>query len=199
LQPLDTERVREWRHRRMLSQQEVADRAGTSLFTIQRIERGEGNVRPKTGRAVAAALGVPIEELLPKAQAPLWSDEPPDERRAHWDAAVRSARQLRERGQARAEELLALWEESKDREEDPAERRPYLDEMGELLQQAYDARPTLFQAMSYERWPEQWPEVQAADSFYGELWQLVEMAGLRIRTGDAQEERPKAVEESAAA
>jgi transcriptional regulator with XRE-family HTH domain len=80
LQPLDTQSVKEWRHRRMLSQQEVADRAGTSLFTIQRIERGEGNVRPKTGRAVAAALGVPIEELLPKAQAPLWSDEAPERR-----------------------------------------------------------------------------------------------------------------------
>jgi transcriptional regulator with XRE-family HTH domain len=74
LQPLDAERVREWRHRRMLSQQELADRAGTSLFTIQRIERGEGNVRPKTGRGVAAALGVPIEELLPKAQAPLFRE-----------------------------------------------------------------------------------------------------------------------------
>jgi transcriptional regulator with XRE-family HTH domain len=80
LQPLDSNSVKEWRHRRMLSQQEVADRAGTSLFTIQRIERGEGNVRPKTGRAVAEVLGVPIEELLPKVQAPLWSDEPHEER-----------------------------------------------------------------------------------------------------------------------
>jgi transcriptional regulator with XRE-family HTH domain len=76
----------------MLSQQEVADRAGTSLFTIQRIERGEGNVRPRTGRGVAAALGVPIEELLPKAQAPL-PDFDVQERRAPvldgpfaWDA-----------------------------------------------------------------------------------------------------------------
>jgi transcriptional regulator with XRE-family HTH domain len=76
LQPLDPHSVREWRHRRMLSQQEVADRAGTSLFTIQRIERGEGNVRPKTGRAVAAALGVPVEELIPKAQAPLFPEPP---------------------------------------------------------------------------------------------------------------------------
>jgi transcriptional regulator with XRE-family HTH domain len=76
LQPLDKERVKEWRGRRMLSQQEVADRAGTSLFTIQRIERGEGNVRPKTGRGVAAALGVPIEELLPKVQAPLFRELP---------------------------------------------------------------------------------------------------------------------------
>src|SRR4029450_9668776 len=77
---------KEWRHRRMLSQQEVADRAGTSLFTIQRIERGEGNVRPKTGRGVAGALGIPIEELLPKVQAPLFQElleqETPEERRA---------------------------------------------------------------------------------------------------------------------
>jgi transcriptional regulator with XRE-family HTH domain len=79
LQPLDAERVKEWRHRRMLSQQEVADRAGTSLFTIQRIERGEGNVRPKTGRGVAAALGIPIEELLPKVQAPLFREPPEQE------------------------------------------------------------------------------------------------------------------------
>ena len=92
MQPLDSERVKEWRHRRMLSQQEVADRAGTSLFTIQRIERGEGNVRPKTGRGVAAALGVPIEELLPKAQAPLFRElheqEPAEERREHQRAAA---------------------------------------------------------------------------------------------------------------
>jgi transcriptional regulator with XRE-family HTH domain len=84
LQPLDAERVKEWRHRRMLSQQEVADRAGTSLFTIQRIERGEGNVRPKTGRGVAAALGIPIEELLPKAQAPLFRGLPEQEPAEEW-------------------------------------------------------------------------------------------------------------------
>ena len=84
MQPLDAERVKEWRHRRMLSQQEVADRAGTSLFTIQRIERGEGNVRPKTGRGVAAALGIPIEELLPKAQAPLFRGLPEQEPAEEW-------------------------------------------------------------------------------------------------------------------
>jgi transcriptional regulator with XRE-family HTH domain len=55
----------------MLSQQELADRAGVSLFTVQRIERGEGSVRPKTGRAIAGALGVRVEDLLGKAQAPL--------------------------------------------------------------------------------------------------------------------------------
>jgi transcriptional regulator with XRE-family HTH domain len=96
LQPIDAERVKEWRHRRMLSQQEVADRAGTSLFTIQRIERGEGNVRPKTGRGVAAALGVPIEELLPKAQAPPSPTQPPlngfeEERPSRFSEAIIAA------------------------------------------------------------------------------------------------------------
>ncbi len=110
MRPLDAESVKEWRHRRMLSQQEVADRAGTSLFTIQRIERGEGNVRPKTGRGVAAALGIPIEELLPKAQAPLlW--EPPErellnERRA--GATGRSAEERVEISNALAESIERL-------------------------------------------------------------------------------------------
>jgi transcriptional regulator with XRE-family HTH domain len=85
----------------MLSQQEVADRAGTSLFTIQRIERGEGNVRPKTGRGVAAALGVDAEELLGKAQAPLFRElpeqEPPEERRSPLSAWAESARRMASR------------------------------------------------------------------------------------------------------
>jgi transcriptional regulator with XRE-family HTH domain len=69
LRPL--EGVKDLRERRMLSQQELAERAGVSLFTIQRIERGEGSVRPKTGRAIASALGVGVEDLLPKkVQAP---------------------------------------------------------------------------------------------------------------------------------
>jgi transcriptional regulator with XRE-family HTH domain len=67
LRPL--EGVKELRERRMLSQQELADRAGVSLFTVQRIERGEGSVRPKTGRAIAGALGVGVEDLLGKAPA----------------------------------------------------------------------------------------------------------------------------------
>ncbi len=101
MRPIDAQRVKEWRHRRMLSQQEVADRAGTSLFTIQRIERGEGNVRPKTGRGVAAALGIPIEELLPKAQAPLFREapeqEPPEERRSPLSAWAEYTQRMADR------------------------------------------------------------------------------------------------------
>jgi transcriptional regulator with XRE-family HTH domain len=75
LPALDAESVREWRNRRMLSRQDLADLAGTSPFTIRRIERGEGSVRPQTGRAVARALGVDVEAILPKAQAPLPFEE----------------------------------------------------------------------------------------------------------------------------
>ncbi len=85
------EGVRDIRERRMLTQQELADRAGVSLFTVQRIERGDGSVRPKTGRAVAEALGVGVEDLLDKAQAPLPEFE--DERREDlYDVVMAAAR-----------------------------------------------------------------------------------------------------------
>ena|SRR5215210_1627000 len=56
----------------MLSQEELAERAGISRFTVQRVERGDGGVRPKTGRALAEALDVEVEELFdtPKASSP---------------------------------------------------------------------------------------------------------------------------------
>jgi transcriptional regulator with XRE-family HTH domain len=188
--------------------EKTAEEAGVSKNSVLRAEHGE-DIRPGTARKIAAALGVRVADLIGesetlKVEAPSSPEQPPlngfdDERRADWDVTVHEARQLREHGQARAEELLALWSESKDREEDPAERRSYLDEMGELLQQTYDAISRLFQAMNYERWPEQWPELGKAEDFYRDVWRLFEGAGLKIRTGNAQEERPKAVEESEAA
>lgn len=65
-------RVRELRELRMLSQQELAEAAGTSEFTVQRVERG-GGVRPSTGRRLAEALSVEPGELLedPKGEATL--------------------------------------------------------------------------------------------------------------------------------
>jgi transcriptional regulator with XRE-family HTH domain len=217
LQPLETERVKEWRHRRMLSQQEVADHAGTSLFTIQRIERGEGNVRPKTGRSLAAALGVPIEELLPKAQASLFRElaeqEPSEERRTDWSTAVEHAQRLRQTARLRMHKALDAWRASKERGEATAARRGYLDGMGVILQQAYDAETALVNALSGPRIVDQWPELQEADRFYVELWRLVQDAGLSIHTGDGEataeqealaevaqpETRPYSVEEPEAA
>ncbi|MDP9438686.1 MAG: helix-turn-helix domain-containing protein [Actinomycetota bacterium] len=87
------EGVRDLRERRMLTQQELADRAGVSLFTVQRIERGEGSVRPKTGRAIAGALSVGVEDLLGKVQAPLPDFKIEGERReAVYDVVMAAAR-----------------------------------------------------------------------------------------------------------
>jgi transcriptional regulator with XRE-family HTH domain len=204
LQPLDAKRVREWRNRRMLSQQEVADRAGTSLFTIQRIERGEGNVRPKTGRGVAAALGVPIEELLPKVQAPtslqlplngfVVSDGFEDERRADWEAAADQARRLREVGRARMDELLAAWRASRKRGEPRAARREYMDDMGTLLEEVYAAEVAVGEAYLQAAITEGGSEAKVprylreesrtTSDFYVELLGLVQSAGLSVRRGD---------------
>lgn len=96
------EGVRDLRERRMLTQQELADRADVSLFTVQRIERREGAVRPKTGRAIAAALGVGVEALSGKAQAPLPDFE--DERREYTaDELLEDfRRQIKQDAEARA-------------------------------------------------------------------------------------------------
>ena len=100
------EGVRDLRERRMLSQQELADRAGVSLFTVQRIERGEGGVRPKTGRAIAAALDVGVEDLLGKAQAPL-PDFEVERREATYDIALDAARLQAEYDRVAANRTLA--------------------------------------------------------------------------------------------
>ncbi len=72
MRKLSPERVRELRESNWLSQQDLADASGVSLFTVQRIERGDGAVRPGTGRAIAKALGVTPDELTdaPKAEPP---------------------------------------------------------------------------------------------------------------------------------
>jgi transcriptional regulator with XRE-family HTH domain len=160
LQPLDKDRVKEWRNRRMLSQQEVADRAGTSLFTIQRIERGEGNVRPKTGRGVAAALGVPIEELLPKAQAPLFRELPDpvaeEGRRAGWQSVARVRSEL-------LVGLAELWGEQLDKGQYDWETLKAIESAGFRL-----ALNHTLEEKEMKRWltPEQLAQLERAEKRY---------------------------------
>lgn len=104
------DRVREIRERRMLSQEELAERAGVSVFTVQRIERGEGGVRPKTGRSIARALDVEVEDLLPKSQTPLFDDPTEVRRESKGEAlAMLTGRleNLAERGEQLRVEILA--------------------------------------------------------------------------------------------
>lgn len=55
--------IREFRVRRGYSQSELADRAGLSTRTIQRIESGEVRPYPDTLTRLAGALEVPLDEI----------------------------------------------------------------------------------------------------------------------------------------
>jgi transcriptional regulator with XRE-family HTH domain len=210
---------------------ELAKRAGVSRDTISNAERGLHSLQASTLHKVARALGKAPSELLaeeeklsPKVEnsslEPTFDDVLEDERRAVWEAAVVKGQQLRDAGRARMWKGLSKWRASKQRGEPYATRRKYLDEMGDLLQEVYDADGALGQAYieaaltqggssasgpSFLR-----KESRAMSHFYGELFGLVNSAGLSIRTGDDaaaakraakadSETRPSGVEEDSAA
>jgi transcriptional regulator with XRE-family HTH domain len=60
-------RIREIRKERAMSQGELAEKAGISLITISRIERGERDPHVRTLAQIARGLGVPAYELLRSA------------------------------------------------------------------------------------------------------------------------------------
>lgn len=66
---LNPSRLREARLRRMLTQQELADRAGTTEATVNRLENGLQRPRISTVRKLADVLGVEPEALID------WGDE----------------------------------------------------------------------------------------------------------------------------
>lgn len=181
---LALEGVRELRESRMLSQEELAEKAGVSAFTIQRVERGVGGVRPKTGRAIAAALGVEVSALLPKATRPLPFGD--------WPVAVGNARHVREYASYSIDRSLAAWRESTERGDTRAARE-HLDGIGRLLQAAHDAERGLWSAGADEvagapETDEYIAELQEASRFYQELRRRVQAAGLRVVRGDQVED-----------
>ncbi len=56
--------LRYLRQRRMLTQQELADQAGTTESTVNRLENGLQQPRISTVRKLAIVLGVDAEELI---------------------------------------------------------------------------------------------------------------------------------------
>jgi len=120
----------------MLSQQELADRAGVSLFTVQRIERGEGSVRPKTGRAIAEALGVGVEDLLGKAQAPLPDFEV--ERRPSFRSWINFVGRLADRWDGEIKEREEEWEAATPTIRENVKRVPNLQWANEIRETAVD-------------------------------------------------------------
>ena len=58
--------VKRQRERALLTQQELADRAGIGLNTLNRIERDHAEPHFRTIRKLAKALGVEPASLIPK-------------------------------------------------------------------------------------------------------------------------------------
>jgi transcriptional regulator with XRE-family HTH domain len=70
-------RVRARRRARGLSQEALADRAGCSIARVGRIERGEADTGITAVYALARALDVGIDELLPEMEGGATAPEPP--------------------------------------------------------------------------------------------------------------------------
>lgn len=67
---VNTATLRRLRREQALSQQELADLAGTTQETISRLERGHNAARGHTIRKLAEALGVKPKELIKEAEKP---------------------------------------------------------------------------------------------------------------------------------
>ena len=58
------EKLKELRRRRVLTMEELAEKAGVGLNTVWRLEHGVMGAQPRTVRKLAKALGVEPEELV---------------------------------------------------------------------------------------------------------------------------------------
>ena len=60
--------LREWRLRKVMTQEELAERSGVAEATISRLESGLQDARISTVRKLAAALQVEPQELIASDQ-----------------------------------------------------------------------------------------------------------------------------------
>jgi transcriptional regulator with XRE-family HTH domain len=61
---VDAAMLREMRHRRVLTMEELAEKADVGRNTIWRLEHGVMGAQPRTIRKLARALGVEAEDLV---------------------------------------------------------------------------------------------------------------------------------------
>ena len=61
---VDVEKFRQLRRQRVLTMEELADKAGVGRNTVWRLEHGVMGAQPRTIRKLAKALGVEPEELV---------------------------------------------------------------------------------------------------------------------------------------
>jgi transcriptional regulator with XRE-family HTH domain len=201
------ERLRELRAERQLSLRQVEERGGPNKDTMSLIERDVHRPHPQTLGRIAQALGMSVAELRAEVEAaghPLGPAPPSQQltlngeleegQRAAWEAAADEARRLREAGEHQMWKALSGWRASKKRGEPYATRRKYLDEIGSLLQEVYDAdveiqRAYLAAALTTKggseasgpRYLQQ--QSRKTGHFYGKLLGLVERFELSVLTG----------------
>jgi transcriptional regulator with XRE-family HTH domain len=213
------DRLRHIREQAGYSQQDLADESGVSQHTISELELGRRRPQGRTLRKMAKVLGVAVADLREDTDS-LKAEAPPskqltlngaleEEQRTAWEGAVDKARRLRETGWTQMWKALSEWRASKKRGEPYTARRKYLDEMGNLLQEAYDAQVALGQAYieaaltqggSEARVPSYLREQsRATTQFYGELRGLLRSAKLTVLTGDDAAAAKQATAEQAAA
>lgn len=82
--------LREWRLRRQLTQEQLAERSGLSYKFVGEIERGQGNPALTSIAGLASGLGIPLPELFAAVDRPRLPE--PDYRISERDMqAVREA------------------------------------------------------------------------------------------------------------
>ncbi len=57
-------RLKEWRERRFMTQEDLAQASGVGAATIARVETGQQRPTPKTIKRLAAALKIEPEQLV---------------------------------------------------------------------------------------------------------------------------------------
>jgi transcriptional regulator with XRE-family HTH domain len=206
--------IRRLREEKGWTQAKLAVDAGIGVSAVSLIEAGKRNPSATTLAKIAEALGVGVADLFPLGQAPLFREPPEhklpsEEQHAAWEAAAEEARRLREAGGPQMWNALSGWRASKKRGEPYADRREYLDEMGNLLREVCDADRAVG-----------WAYIQAASRtpggseasvpsylreqswetghFYGELLGMVMSAGLSVRRGAAAVAKQATADETAA-
>lgn len=201
-----TPRLREIREREFLSQQDLADRSGTSRATIADAEAGKRALQPRTLRKIAAALGVSPEELVgdPKASAP--RPEQTASRAAGAPnrppgvsvlEAAKAAAMIGGAGRI-ATELATLWKQEVDRYEQSSHAIPAarVFEMGsavdELWRQYFGALEVLQRhaaSLGLDPDPSTWDEPSRRDLYDAgdSIRTLAEQYGLIRRAGEKGE------------
>ena len=74
------EELTRFRTERGWSQQRLANESGVNKATINQIEKGRRSPNLDTLEKLASVLGIGVADFFPKAQPPLWSDEPRERR-----------------------------------------------------------------------------------------------------------------------